>query len=92
MSVLSPEETVLLRRQTPPNDPVDHPAHYTAGPVEVIDIIGYAIDAAGTDGKQAWLLGTVLKYLCRYPHKGKPAEDLKKARWYLDRLIGEAKR
>jgi hypothetical protein len=28
-----------------------------------------------------------MKYMWRYERKGKPLEDLKKARWYLDRLI-----
>ena len=28
-------------------------------------------------------------YLHRFRHKGKPLEDLKKARWYLDYLISE---
>ncbi len=31
--------------------------------------------------------GNVLKYIARYKYKEKPLEDLKKARWYLDRLI-----
>jgi hypothetical protein len=30
-----------------------------------------------------------MKYLWRYRHKGRPDQDLKKARWYLDRLIVE---
>ena len=30
-----------------------------------------------------------MKYLWRFRHKGKPLEDLQKARWYLDRLIAE---
>jgi hypothetical protein len=36
-----------------------------------------------------YLEGNAKKYLHRYRYKGKPVEDLKKARWYLDRLIGE---
>ena len=35
----------------------------------------------------SWLL--FLKYLFRYRHKNNPLQDLKKARWYLDRLIEE---
>jgi hypothetical protein len=38
---------------------------------------------------QAWLTGQVLKYMWRWPLKnGK--EDLRKARFYLDRLINSA--
>jgi hypothetical protein len=36
-----------------------------------------------------YLEGNCKKYLHRYRYKGKPVEDLKKARWYLDRLIIE---
>jgi hypothetical protein len=58
---------------------VDHPPHYTAGPIEVIDIIeGFNL---------GFHLGNVVKYVLRSPHKGAEIEDLEKARWYLDRYI-----
>ena len=67
-------------------DPVNHPAHYTQGGIECID----AIQASMTVEEYAgYLKGQVIKYIWRYKHKGKPAEDLKKARFYLDRLIGQ---
>lgn len=66
-------------------DPVNHPAHYTAGEIECIDAIESAITAQ-SDPTSAWLTGTVIKYLWRWPIKN-GAEDLKKARFYLDRLI-----
>lgn len=68
------------------NDPVNHPAHYNAGKVECID----AIEAAttGLTGGQAYSTGAAIKYLWRWSRKG-GAEDLKKARWYIDRLITE---
>jgi hypothetical protein len=31
--------------------------------------------------------GNAIKYIARHKHKGKPLEDLKKARWYIERLI-----
>ena len=66
------------------NDPVNRPSHYTAGGIECID----AIAASMTPDEYAgFLKGQVLKYVWRYRLKGKPAEDLKKARFYLDRLI-----
>ena len=34
----------------------------------------------------AYCTGNVLKYVSRYKHKN-GAEDLKKARWYLDKMI-----
>ena len=66
-----------------PQDAVNHPAHYTHGGVECID----AIEAAtGGDGFAGYCAGNVIKYLFRYRFKG-GVEDLKKARWYIDRLI-----
>lgn len=68
-----------------PPDMVNRPPHYNTTEIECID----AIRAATGEGFQYHLQGTVLKYLWRYRYKGKPVEDLRKARWYLDRLIEE---
>ena len=38
---------------------------------------------------KGYLKGNSMKYLWRYDYKGKAKEDLKKAQWYLDKLIGE---
>lgn len=60
-------------------DPVNSPAHYTSGPIEVIDIIeGFHL---------GFHLGNVVKYVLRSPHKGAALQDLKKAKWYLERQI-----
>lgn len=68
------------------NDPVNHPSHYCKGGVECID----AIKAATCDlvGIEAFCTGNSIKYLYRWKDKN-GTEDLKKARWYLDRLIEE---
>jgi hypothetical protein len=66
-----------------PADPIN-PAHYKQGGIECIE----AIKAATGDGFIGYVWGNVLKYLWRWPKKG-GVEDLKKARWYLDRLIKE---
>lgn len=58
-------------------DPVNSPEHYRWLPVEVIEITEHF----------NFRLGNALKYIMRADHKGKPIEDLKKARWYLDREI-----
>ena len=65
----------------PGGDPVNSPSHYRWLPngVEVIDI---------TENFD-FLMGNVLKYVLRAEHKGKPLEDMKKARWYLDRAIAK---
>ena len=67
-----------------PLNVVSHPPHYNQGGMEVIDVIEAGI---GDQGFIGYLLGNILKYLLRFRHKGKPIEDLKKARWYLDKLI-----
>lgn len=66
------------------NDPVN-PSHYKQFPTEVIDIIEAAI-ADAPNNKAAGLHWQVLKYVLRCWFKN-GIEDLKKARWYLDRLI-----
>lgn len=72
--------TDFHQRETP--DAVNHPAHYQSGGLECIDVIR-AVTGSGFSG---FLLGNVLKYLWRYRQKN-GTEDLKKAAWYLDRLI-----
>jgi hypothetical protein len=69
---------------TPEIDVVNHPNHYTAGGIECID----AIEAAcvGKDPVEAFLVGQYIKYGWRYDKKN-GLEDLKKAQWYLQRLI-----
>jgi len=68
------------------SDPVN-PSHYKQGPAETIDIIEAAI-AKAPSNKAAGLHWQVLKYALRCWFKN-GIEDLKKARWYLDRLIQE---
>ena len=69
--------------EQPASDPVN-PSHYKQGSIECIE----AIKAALGVGFIAYLWGNILKYLWRWPNKN-GIEDLKKARWYLDRLIQE---
>jgi hypothetical protein len=72
--------------EQPTSDPVN-PSHYKQGPAETIDIIESAI-AKAPNNKAAGLHWQVLKYALRCWLKN-GIEDLKKARWYLDRLIKE---
>jgi polyferredoxin len=71
-------------RKVQNHDSVNHPSHYTAGGIECIDCIKAAL------GKNfiGFLIGNVIKYSYRYKDKN-GVEDLKKARWYLDRAIKE---
>lgn len=63
-------------------DMVNHPAHYNKAGIETID----ALQAMLTDGFDYYLQGNIVKYLWRYRYKN-GIEDLKKAQWYLNKLI-----
>ena len=65
-------------------DVVNHPSHYTNGKVECIDAIESAI--VGKTGIEAVCVANVIKYLWRYEDKN-GLEDIKKAQWYLNKLI-----
>lgn len=64
---------------------IDHPAHYCEGrrfePIDVIEDWGLGFS-----------LGNAVKYISRAGRKGDALEDLRKARWYLDREIGRLER
>ena len=65
------------------SDPVDAPAHYQGDKMQCID----AMEAMLSDDEfRGYLRGNVFKYQWRFKEKG-GVEDLRKARWYLDRLI-----
>ncbi len=68
-----------------PADPVNHPPHYTQGGIETIDAIEAALTAEEFRG---YCKGNALKYVWRERHKGQN-ESIKKAIWYLNRLVGE---
>lgn len=61
------------------NDMINHPPHYKSHPsgVECIQITEH----------MNFCLGNAFKYIWRAAEKGSQLEDLKKARWYLDREI-----
>ena len=84
-----PEEWDKLRKPEceliKPEDPVERPAHYRVGEVEAIDYIHQQLGS----GVKDYLLGNVHKYLHRHRFKGQAIEDLRKAEWYLRKLIME---
>jgi hypothetical protein len=58
---------------------IEHPSHYTRGGIEVLDfILAWNLD---------FLAGNIVKYVVRAPYKGSELEDLKKAQYYLNKLI-----
>ena len=66
---------------------IDKRDYYNRGKIEAIDAIGSA--CTGLSGFEGFLTGTCLKYLFRWRWKGTAGADLRKARYYLDRLIAE---
>ncbi len=65
---------------------VDHPDHYTAGGIEVIE---YLRAKLSPEEYRGFLRGNALKYLSRAGRKGDELTDLQKAAWYIGRLIAE---
>ena len=89
----TPEEWNALRKKpaTPVADAWNHvyddvskPEHYNNGSMECIDAIRGMLSHEEYIG---YLRGNSLKYRWRFRYKGKPIEDLRKARWYEDRLL-----
>lgn len=65
---------------------VNHPSHYCQGGIECIDALKAA--TVGKTGIEAVCVANVIKYLWRYEEKN-GLEDVKKAQWYINRLIQE---
>jgi len=63
----------------PEYDTVTKPEHYNHGKFETIEVV--------EDWRLNYHCGNALKYISRHNHKGKPAEDIKKAIWYLQRYL-----
>lgn len=81
-------EEVPIDEMTKPNindilDNVEHPSHYCRGGIECIDAIEASL---GKDEFTGFLRGNIIKYVWRYKDKN-GLEDLKKAQWYLNKLI-----
>ena len=64
---------------------VNYPPHYISETgIETIDVIdAFTFDL---EGREAVYTGNIIKYICRWKKKN-GLQDLKKARWYLERLI-----
>ena len=64
-------------------DMVNSPSHYNQSGIECIA----AIQAALGPNFKYYLQGNIMKYLWRFDYKGRPLEDLEKAKWYLNTLL-----
>ena len=67
-------------------DMVNHPQHYTQGGIECIDALKAA--TVGKRGIEAVCVANVIKYLWRYEKKN-GIEDVRKAKFYIERLLKE---
>ena len=65
-------------------DMVENPPHYNNGSIECIEAIEAMLSR---DEYIGYLRGNALKYMWRFRYKSKPFEDLRKARWYEERLM-----
>ena len=76
---------IVDKEEKPKNEPdlVNHPSHYETGKFECIEVME---EALGRDVVKGFCIGNAFKYLYRAKRKN-GLEDLKKARWYLDRVI-----
>ena len=75
-----PEYTITFTDATDSTeDIINHPQHYAGTKIETLDYI--------EDKGFCYHLGQVVKYVSRAGRKGDMLEDLKKAKWYLDRKI-----
>ena len=62
-----------------------NPNHYKHGGIETWDYLKAKLAPSALEG---FALGNVIKYVSRNEHKN-GIEDLKKAKWYLDKIISE---
>ena len=74
------------KQRTEALDVVNHPQHYNNGKIECIDAIESAV--AGLMGFEAVCTGHIMRYIWRWKFKN-GLEDLKKCRYYLDKLINK---
>lgn len=74
---LAKDGTIVMQ----PNDPVNHPKHYTDHPsgVECIQITEH----------MGFCLGNAIKYIWRADLKNDAIEDLEKAKWYIERELAK---
>lgn len=66
------------------NENVNHPQHYNKDGIECFDVISAFF---GKEALEDFCLGNALKYLMRCQHKGKYIEDLKKAKFYIEKIL-----
>lgn len=69
--------------EKPVNDNVNHPSHYATGKYECIDVM---LEIFGVEAVKTFCLLNAFKYNYRSGRKN-GLEDIKKAKWYIDKYI-----
>ena len=72
-------------------DQVNNPPHYTTGRIECIDAMNAMSEGANVSSFVSYCWLASFKYIWRWHYKGKPIEDLEKAKWYIQRMIDKLK-
>ena len=79
---IATKNEAMKTEESNPADNVNHPPHYELpGGLECFDVI---VATQGVESAKAFCLGNALKYLFRSQRKN-GAEDIEKARWYLNK-------
>ena len=79
-----PIDNELVHREDLIHDLVNHPKHYMSGGIEAID---YMKAKSTPEEFRGHLRLTTIKYLSRAGLKDDTLKDLKKAQWYLNKLV-----
>ncbi len=69
----------MFKRGVKMFDNINRPKHYNQGRIEPIEVI--------EDWELNYHLGNVIKYIARAKYKGQYREDLRKAKWYIEREL-----
>ena len=81
-------EDFIIKKVSDKVDMVEHPPHYNKASIECIAAMKAMAKGSYVNPHEAYCWQNSFKYLWRWPYKS-GLEDLRKARWYLDRLIKE---
>ena len=93
----SEKDMSSVKASTSSSDMVNSPEHYASSNIECIDAMEAMVNQNRSyltelDGHEQYCWQVIFKYVWRFPFKNNSVEDLKKARWYLNRLIERLER
>ena len=84
-NLVTNEDGSIMLQSTDKEDQINKPPHYNYGSIETID---YIVDVLDEGGALDYCQGNVIKYTgTRMFTKGDPKENIKKAIWYLNKML-----